>query len=263
MIKLFMPTRGRHNSQTTLSNLPDSLKKNVVLAIDKDDDPKLYDRYGVSILTLPAETKGSFSRYCQYLLEHGSRDKYMCIINDDLSFGVKNYKTGRILKATPKQTEAAFNQMEEWLDEGFAHCGMALRTACFGDLVRKYVENSRIMNALFYNKQRVLKAGCAFTKGVPKDFMMADFHMNLQLLEKGLPNRVSLMYAINAGASNAKGGASEYRTLENQSKSARYLHKNHPACVVIKQKTSVWKGHEQPREDVTVYWKKAFAKGAS
>lgn len=260
MIKLYILTRARLNHQRTYAHIPDELKKNIVFVIDYNDDPDSYKEiYGkkTKVMSLPKSTYNSFPRICQHVLET-AKEKYICILNDDLYFNTKNYKTMRILKSPPKDVVKMFAVIEGWLDEGVVHCGIANREA-FYDSTKKYVDNSRIMHALFYNRKKVIASGCKFTKGVFKQFHMADMHMNLQLLEKGYPNKVLLEYSLGCSPSNAKGGASEHRTYEDQNKSSLYLKKNHKAVVKIVEKKNTWEGHTKTRIDVIVGWKKAYA----
>ena len=257
---IYIPTRNRHNLQKSYTHLTPELRKKVVFVIDYNDDPLHYKKHYPShdVMLLPKSTANSFCRMCQYILEN-AESKYFCILNDDLRFEFKKTNL-KIERSTPAQVNKAFSLMEEWLDEGYAHCGMIQRSLQYNKRAPGYLENVRMMECLCYNRDILMAEKCSFTHKVSKGFLMADMHMNLQLLEKGYPNIVSLIYVLGASPSNARGGASDYRTLELQNKSSAELYNNNKEFVKLKEAKSIWKGHDAPRIDVIVQWKKALKK---
>jgi hypothetical protein len=92
--------------------------------------------------------------------------------------------------------------------------------------------------------------------------VMEDFDVNLQLLKKGRPSKISYYYAQGQGSSNAAGGCSEWRTMEVQSQGAERLKALHPDVVEVveKETKTAWGG--ATRKDVKVQWKKAYKLGA-
>ena len=262
-IGIYIPTRSRIESQKTFGYLPKDLKEQVSFVIDHNDRGNYEELYPEAvIMRIPKTIKNSFAGMCQYILENAD-EKYIGIINDDLRFEFKRTDL-KIRISTPAQIRKAFGTMEKWLDSGIAHCAMAQRTFLYDRRNKDgtgYASNTRMMEALFYNREVLLSEGCAFNKNVTKGFLMADMHMNLQLLRKGYENRVSIIYVLSNSLSNAPGGASDYRTLKLQSSSSKELRKNHPKFVTLVQKEVLWTGHSEPRTDVRISWKKAYAEG--
>ena len=88
--------------------------------------------------------------------------------------------------------------------------------------------------------------------------LMEDFNVQLRLIRNGVLTILNSSFAHAQKNANAKGGCSEFRNIENQSKSARLLAKLHyPFVKVVKKKTKSWEGMQE-REDVMIYWKKAY-----
>jgi len=111
---------------------------------------------------------------------------------------------------------------------------------------------------------RVLAYNLDFFDGIElgRVKVMEDFDVNLQLLKKGLPSKISYYYAQGQGSSNAAGGCSEWRTLEVQSQGAERLKELHPEVVEVveKETKTAWGGGT--RKDVKVQWKRALKLGA-
>ena len=264
-LTIYIPTRGRLKSQITHNGFPTALRKKIQFVVDYNDPDKealleLYPDVSRDIFELPKKDSASYSRFSQAMLE-ACPTKYVVLLNDDIRFN-KRRENMKISTSTNKEVVDGFKQMIRWMDEGLIHCGMAPRDASYASTV-PYSDNARVMHALFYNSRAVIDAGCAFTKNVTKNFQMADFHMNLQLLEKGYPNKVSYVYRINPKPTNVSGGSSLHRTKEQQDYSAEALRKNHPLHVKIVTKKNVWEGWEEQRKDVIVQWKIAYAWGVA
>ena len=71
-----------------------------------------------------------------------------------------------------------------------------------------------------------------------------DFYVNLQLLTKGMSNKVWYKYVVAPSDTNTEGGCSEYRDIEYHNKSMRDLHSKFPQYVILKekkQKSGPWK----------------------
>jgi hypothetical protein len=155
--------------------------------------------------------------------------------------------------------EAMFSLLEQWLEEGFVHIGLAARQGSNHFLgPETYRDVTRMMNAYCYDTHALKELNVELGR-IP---VMEDFDLTLQLLRKGYPNRVSYQYVWNQRGSGAEGGCSSYRTAEMQMMAAQQLQKYHPAYVTLITKTtgSVWKGMEE-REDVTIQWLKAWEDG--
>ena len=62
--------------------------------------------------------------------------------------------------------------------------------------------------------------------------------MTLQLFEKGLKNKISLIHRYDSSSSNAEGGCSNHRTAERQKEASFLLQQLHPKTVKVVQKTT-------------------------
>jgi len=255
-MNIYIPTRGRSEIQRTYDNLTPTLRSKAFLVVDYKGSEAYTSKYD-NVVVLPKNIKGIAS-IRQYIMEN-SKSRYIVMLDDDLVLQTKNKNTGRIVRSTAAEVTKAFSTLEKWMKkDGIAHVGMAIRTiAGRKDGSIKYDECTRMMHVLGYDTKQVLDAGCSFTKEVRKDFSMDDFHMTLQLLKKGLHNRVSMLYAVSPSASNSKGGASEWRTLDSHNKSSQQLKSNHKEYVAIKKKPD-WEGMNGDRYDVVIQWKKAY-----
>ena len=258
MMQIYIPTRGRASAQTTLLSLPASLKARTTLVLDHGQSDyyrlKRFDEQGTQLWELPAEVKG-IAAVRQYIMDHSSH-RYIVMLDDDLRFYTKREPDRKIIGATPVQITAMFAQLENWLLEGVVHCsitprfiGWAYKESCR--------EVWRMMHVLAYDREAVAAAGCRFTKDVDNSFSMDDFHMTIQLLKAGHKNRIDLINCTSPKPSNARGGASEWRTLQSHNASAARLKEIHGDGVRVSEKQG-WHGMDGIRYDVTVQWRKIY-----
>lgn len=256
-LKVFIPTKGRAVLQRTYEGLPPEVKKNTMLVIDKNDVDGYIKAHipEEAILTVPKSIKGICPTR-QFIMEYcySNHIDFMCMLDDDITFQKRNLK-GKILNATSGQVLRAFENLLNNLTE-YVHAGIATRSMDY-DNPKHFKVNGRMMHVLGYCIPKVFELECYFTKDVAKNFSMDDFHMTLQLLEKGASNIIDLNNRISPSSSNSKGGASLWRTLESHNSSAKQLERNHPKFVKVKVKHG-WQGMEGERLDVIVQWKKAY-----
>jgi hypothetical protein len=177
------------------------------------------------------------------------------MLDDDLRFYIRKATNDwhlRYLEA--EEYPALFGLLDKWLDD-YAHCGISAREGN-NRVEHLSVESTRYMRVLAYNLD--------FFDGIElgRVKVMEDFDINLQLLKKGLPSKISYYYAQGQGSSNAAGGCSEWRTLEVQSQGAERLKELHPEVVEVveKETKTAWGGGT--RKDVKVQWKRALKLGA-
>lgn len=258
---IYIPTRDRWTRQVTWNSLPPALQKKTLLVTEADQKvppecQKAFEKAGTRVLVRKDKRKG-IAAARQWILEN-SDDKYVMMIDDDCRFSMRTPAL-RVLTSTPQQVTEMFTTLEGWLKSGFTHCGITHRSLNWTQPYEtKYIENSRMMHVLAYNRDKVVKAGCSFTKGVAEDFGMDDFHMTLQLLKAGHGNRVSVLYSIGTAASNAPGGASGWRTVQTINKSSQRLVQLHAPYAKLREKKN-WKGIDGEQQlDVTVQWRKAY-----
>ena len=252
-MKIYIPTRGRADDQVTLSFFPESLRKEVVLVIDSDEEHLYKDKYDCQFMVIPEDIKG-IAKKRQYIHKH-TDDKKIVMLDDDLRFYIrKSDHDWHLRYLEPNEYPALFGLLDVWLDD-YAHVGVSAREG--NNRVEKLaVENTRYMRVLGYNLDMFdgIELG--------RVQVMEDFDINLQLLRQGKPSKISYYYAQGQKSSNAAGGCSEWRTIDVHNQGALTLQSLHPdfVKVVEKETKTAWGG--QPRKDVNVQWKRAFNSGA-
>lgn len=258
-MNIFIPTLKRLSKQTTWDNLTPKLRKDTVLVVNKEE-AREHKACGRNVLISPVQGQG-MPKLRQWILDYASRQGmlHIAMVDDDITFQTRRSKDFKIVNSTPEQVEEAFFWMRLSL-RSVAHCAMSPRSLAYDDPA-EYAESVRGIQCVAYDVATVKEVGARFDKDVPEWFLMEDFHMTLQLLRAGYPNRVSLTWRINPGPPNAQGGASLIRNAERHTKAAQLLVQLHPNVVRLREKKG-WEGMgDQKVFDVTVAWKKALKYG--
>ena len=252
-MRIYIPTRGRTFNQETLKHFPKEMKKEVVLVVD-EDEKDLYTQHDTPKMVVPSSIKG-ISPKRKYIVDN-TDDPRIVMLDDDLRFYIRKSPTDWHLRyLDTEEYGALFGLLDEWMDQGYAHCGISAREGN-NRVEALRVRNTRYMRVLAYDLDRF-----------PKDIewarteIMEDFDIALQLLRRGKACSVSYYYAQGQKTSNASGGCSEWRTMKVQSAGAEKLATLHPTCVKVVEKVTktAWDG--ELRKDVRVEWKKAFKEG--
>ena len=156
---------------------------------------------------------------------------------------------------TDEEYDDAFDTFNKWCDEEQIYHGGFSTSWVVPDL--KYwphQNNLRIMTNSYFD-----------SKNLPRNIVWdklqtsQDFHANLQLLTQGFANRITTRYRVSISATNAKGGCSEYRTVELSNQVHRQLAEMYPDYVALKTKVLAngpWKGEE--RVTCFIQWSKAY-----
>ena len=253
-MKIYIPTRGRADNQVTLSFFPESMRENVVLVIDADEEEQYVNRdghykYVCEYMVVPEDIKG-ISKKRQYIHEN-TTDNKIVMLDDDLRFYIrKSTNDWHLRYLEPDEYPALFGLLDTWLDT-YAHVGVSAREGN-NRVEHLAVENTRYMRVLGYNLDMFDGVELGRVE------VMEDFDINLQLLRQGKPSKISYYYAQGQKSSNAAGGCSEWRTIDVHNEGAERLHNLHPDFVKIveKETKTAWNG--MPRKDVQVQWKRAF-----
>jgi hypothetical protein len=259
-MKIYIPTRGRANDQVTLSHFPEELRKEVTLVVNEYEADQ-YSKYDCKIMACPESVVYDIATKRKYICENADDNKIV-MLDDDLRFYIrKSTNDWHLRYLEPDEFPALFGLLDKWLDD-YAHCGVSAREGN-NRVEHLSAETTRYMRVLAYNLDMFKGKDIELFRTK----VMSDFDMNLQLLSKGLPNKVSFYYAQGHGSSNAPGGCSEWRNVEMQSKGAEILQSLHPEVVKVVEretKTAWGAGKEGTviRKDVNVQWKKALKLGA-
>lgn len=255
---IYIPTMGRLDKQITLEALSPELKKRVVLAVDHFDAMDHFEKYKdqCRVLELPMEVKG-ISEVRQHCMDV-CNTKYIFLLDDDMVFFKRKEGTVKLARCTDDELNDMFTELLDWMDfEEIPLVGVSARQGN-NHTPEDFREATRQMNFHGLDLPAIRQIGLKFN-GLE---VMEDFNMTLDLLTKGIANRVFYKYCWNQFGSGADGGCSEYRTGELQRKCAEELEFRYPdfVKVVVKKSKTAWKGMEE-RYDVRVQWKKAYEWG--
>ena len=249
-LKLFIPSRGRWEKQSTLDNLPPEIRKITTLVVDAKELKHYHPvakKYGVFLIPLSVNGITEVRREIIKISEGK-----IVMLDDDLKFAKRISKTDWHL--TPIRGKEVI-PMFEWLEKSLGEYAHASISARQGNNNEKadVAYNQRYIRILGFNTK------CFEDVKLGRVTVMEDFDIALQLINQGYSSIISYVYAQDQSASNMEGGCSTYRTPQVQADSARKLAKLHPGVVKLVEKetkTGWFKG--QPRVDVTIYWKKAW-----
>ena len=123
--KIYIPTVRRAKNQITFNNLPDELKKRVIMVVESEER-HLYN-YDCEYLEIPEEIVGKWTQLAEtrkLIHKHAGNIKY-AMIDDDIVINRRNtkYWTGisnmdkSMRKATKDEISLMYEQVSKWLDE--------------------------------------------------------------------------------------------------------------------------------------------------
>mgnify|MGYP001242215326 FL=1 len=123
--KIYIPTVRRAKNQITFNNLPDELKKRVIMVVESGER-HLYN-YDCEYLEIPEEIVGKWTQLAEtrkLIHKHAGNIKY-AMIDDDIVINRRNtkYWTGisnmdkSRRKATKDEISLMYEQVSKWLDE--------------------------------------------------------------------------------------------------------------------------------------------------
>ena len=251
-LKIFIPTLGRVQKQSTYNRLPDVLKKKTFI-VCPTEEVYAHEDLGRQVI---ACDKIGIGPTRDYIVDWAANKdiKYIVMLDDDVVLQRRRHD----FRITNVKTEEEYLAAFEWLGktlEIVAHCGWGTRFLGYATQ-GKETSPGRMMYCLAYDVDVVKKLGASFSKGAPWDGTMEDFYMTLQLLQAGYPNVVSLEWRASPGPSNAKGGCSTWRTTKCQNESAERLARLYPNLVTVRHKKN-WDGMGEGMLDVRIAWRKA------
>lgn len=256
---IMIPTLGRVDLQKAYNSLPREVKKITRLIVSQKEKDRHIQKKR-KIIVCPKQGRGMAGTR-QWMLDYAARHKIKKIImlDDDLQPQTRIDEI-KIVRSTEEQIKEAFRWMIRSLDD-YVHCAWSERSFSWSSKEEHKVGTKGIC-CVGYNVKEVVKSGCKFNKNTPDSSLMQDYHMTLQLFEKGLPNIVSLVHRYGApGALVAPGGCAKFRTKEGMEDCSKRLQRLHPKFVkaVEKQTKSTYGGNKH--WDVRVQWKKALEHG--
>lgn len=243
--KIFIPTVHRVNDQITYNNLPDSLKKKVVMVVQAWERPQY--QYDCEYHVLPDTPEFHYTDYfclsrTREVIYNLGKDMKYCMFDDDITFCKRNskYITGisdmekSRMQIFGDDVVRMFDMFDEWLDEPeVTVCGCSQIQNPPSD--ERFRNNTSLTSALWIN-------GNDFKDILPELDLVTvrcsqDVLFLLSLLTRGYGNRVSYEYAMsNVSVMSKKMKSTQWdsQTYEKTLRDHQILEKTFPGIFTIK-----------------------------
>lgn len=244
---ILIPTLDRVNKQSTWDNLPREVIYKTRLVVSAGEEAA-HRELGRRTTVCPVQGRG-MPLVRQWMLEYAARleDDRVIMMDDDLK-AAKRREGGRISLSDEAERLEGIDWLFSQL-ETIVHCGWSERSMDW-DSSEEYIDNTRTIQAVGYRARAVLNSGASFSKDVPDWYFMEDYHMTLQLLRKGFPNRRSLVYRYNCSSFNTPGGCNLFRSEDRMREAPEILARLHSHAVKV--------GFRNNRPTVNIQWRKAY-----
>ena len=250
-MNLYIITRGRVGNQLTLQHIPPSWYDRTYL-VCPPEEVNLHTWPDILVADVP-----DYSKKVQWCLDYiaDNEDGVGVIMDDDLWWDKRDPERWEKMVKVDHVEEVAtmFEEIEAHLAE---RALVSVHPRMMGNLApQPYKENGKVVCLQAVNIN--LFPGQVVPK-VDYDPILADVHLNLHLLSRGVPNRLVTNFVMNWGPSQAPGGC-DYRTLEMQHKAVTRIaemYAPYAQAVTKRPKQAKWLGDERP--DLRIQWKRLF-----
>ena len=261
---IYIPTKGRINTQLTWDNLTPELRARAYLICPREEVDEHRAR-GRNAIAQPdgmrlAEVRDWLvhSPGAVHFNKNAPEPNRIVIADDDLiALARRRQDDWRLVGATPLQIEQLYQRIYFLLGT-YPHVGVSSRAGNNRYFPLDHVMDTRIFSFHGINRDVWRRNGIThlLDPAEPR-YVMEDFHAILQLLTRGYHNVLITDMALAMAPSNSPGGCSLYRTQDIQTRSAYKLAELWPDFVrVVEKKAESWQGMGV-RHDVTIQWKKA------
>lgn len=258
---LVIPTYRRPTVQKTWDRLPQRWRERTTFFVDQRDNDAMTARgvfKGATFVVVPQQVRTIAQK--RALIISCCTGTKMLMLDDDLMFSERldPDATGKVFLQQIKG-----ERVGEWLDvlerqlDDYMHAGFGPRQNGQTHTV-DWDYGGRAMYALGFHRDAYKELDLGPDR-LGRIETREDFDYTLQLLCKGYPNAISRRCLVDQ-AYNAKGGASEERSVESSNADAQKLAELHPGLVRLTQKA--YKA-SVPRVEVVVSWKKALEQGSA
>lgn len=270
--RLYIPSyrRTEEIKQKTWRELPQKWKDKTFFVLDRQDadHPFFADK---PVLLCPWQGKGpegsdpknyGLPATREWIAHHAVGLKYG-VLDDDVDNFVKTKHPDQPLGGefphynTRIKSEEDFDEFfswtARWMDEGFVHCGYDV---CWNPPHHLDTTDNFRMTVVHFYDGRKLPVDKIDFKSIK---FGQDYHITLQLLRMGYPNRVHLRRRIRPAVTQYPGGCAEQRTIEHHNACMRLIQEAHPEFVQLNTKIAklgAWGGQEKLA--LHIYWKKAY-----
>ena len=249
-MKIYIPSRGRWDKQSTVNHLPRTLDGAIVLVVPTNEYER-YARANPHTEVVAPNIPPGIGPCRQWCCEQEPQKVLM--MDDDLVFATRREdESTKFRDSHEHEIETLIERINTYLDE-FAAVGLATREGGNRD-TNRLAFNTRLLRVLAYRTDVLANEGIRFD-AIP---VMEDFYVGLSLLTRGYEN-VKLNHMVhNQHGSGTAGGCSEYRTMDTQAEAAHALAGHFPQFVTAVEKTTkgAWGGGT--RTDVRIQWKQAL-----
>lgn len=276
---LFIPTKGRIDSQHTLRALPEEWLKRTYIVCSKEEIKAHRKRWPLcKVIAQGPDVRGiADARAWIFRWAHKQSMQKIVMLDDDIRFAtrLKTLKRhdrigdtdgaewsilkdsdpdlGKLVNLEPG--DVRIGQMLAGLEHHlntYAHAGIHARLMSNNHSFH-WRENTRIQQVYAYHVPTVMK-NCVVGRKIMRD----DFDYELQLLTKGFPCVVDCwLVGEQARGFHGKGGQDTSRTVDKNNKDAYRLAKLFPGLVTVVDREY----NRMPRKEVIVHWRKAAAQG--
>lgn len=248
-VSIYIPTLGRAHIQNTFKRLSPELQDITTLVVHESEKhlPEYKEYKHVVCPHFPISEKRS------WIVNH-CKTKYLIMLDDDLIFYTRKEKGNWQLRYTViEDMNIMFTDIYNALEAGYAAVGVSPRSGN-NHVEEEMIEIGRMYAVLAFDVATIRREVefCRIQ-------FQEDFDIILQLLRKGYPNLVFYKWAHGPAIGyQSKGGCEKERTLELQNASVHKLAELHPGFVKVRKMNKKYKGEMAQREEVLVYWQKAY-----
>jgi len=277
-LRLFIPTKGRIDSQHTLTALPSTWHRRITIVCPPDEMKAHHERWpNVRVIAQGSNVRGIADARA-WIFGWASRNNIekIAMLDDDIRFAarvktLKRFKgigetvrewgllkdvdpdLGKLVNLEPgdERLNTMLFGLEKKLDK-YAHAGIHARLMS-NNHAYEWRLNTRIQQVYAYHVPTVV-ANCVIGRKIMRD----DFDYELQLLTRGFPCVVYCwVVGEQARGFHGKGGQDTSRTLAINNADAYKLAKLFPGLVTVVDRQY----NKMPRKEVIVHWRKAAKQG--
>ena len=253
-IKPVIFTRGRLNNQVTLSQMPDYMKAQTTMVVYPSEYQAHRELYGTicQVVSAPEHVQGIAKRRRWAALRSTKRIQWQ--LDDDLTF-CKAKEEGRdgswpFLKFEPMQEEDWYRLEEdivEACDIGFKCGGLGQRISPSGISDFPGSVNSRVYTNTWFDFRTIEPRDFDWigTEWEKDEFLPEDFHIQCQMVKKGIPILNLNKYATGGNKTQAAGGCATTRTLTNHNNGMKRFAEVWSDCATLRWKDGWEKGSKK------------------
>lgn len=269
--RIYIPTVRRAENQITFNNLPDELKKRVVMVVEPRER-HLYN-YDCEYLEIPEKLVGTWTQLAEtrlFIHKHAGPIKY-CVADDDIIIRKRNSKywsdTSDMEKskrdATQEEILRLYETVDKWFDEpdigvvGLSDCwsppssdlyndtkDVYSYTFCDGRMISKIIDDIDICSLRI--AEDVLFLFEILSRGINTRRSTEFMYDNRSQVDKKLKNTREIW----SGMYEEENRPDDFFQTKEHYDALRYIQKKYPHAVKIYEKDGKMKN--------TKYWKKVY-----